>query len=125
MSSPSPTSRTKALLIEEGWTVEITERWNPHARRRQDLLGFGDLIAVKSNEVRMIQTSTVAHLADRTAKILSILAARLWVESPARSIEVICWGKYKVKRGGKAMVWRCQRRMLTLKDFGLTAASGE
>jgi hypothetical protein len=39
----TPTQRSLAYLRAEGWQVAIVERWNPHARIRQDLFGdYGD-----------------------------------------------------------------------------------
>ena len=42
----TPTARTLATMRQEGWTVQVVERWNPHARIRQDLFGWADLLAV-------------------------------------------------------------------------------
>ncbi len=36
----SPTQLTLKHLRDDGWTAEIVEHWNPHARIRHDLLGF-------------------------------------------------------------------------------------
>ncbi len=42
----TPTARTKQWLQKQGWLVGITEKWNPHAKIRQDLFGFADLVAI-------------------------------------------------------------------------------
>ena len=38
--STSPTTLTLKHLREQGYTAEVVERWNPHARIRQDLFGI-------------------------------------------------------------------------------------
>ena len=47
----TPTARTLAAMRREGWTVQVVERWNPHARIRQDLFGWADLLAVHPGDV--------------------------------------------------------------------------
>ena len=43
----SPTARTLALLRREGWAQsQVVETWNPHARRRVDLLGWMDIMGI-------------------------------------------------------------------------------
>ena len=43
----SPTARTLALLRREGWSQsQVVETWNPHARRRVDLLGWMDIMGI-------------------------------------------------------------------------------
>ena len=46
----TPTQRTLKYLREIGYHAEVVERWNPHARIRQDLFGFGDIIAIRWGE---------------------------------------------------------------------------
>lgn len=68
--SVSPTQRSLRYLREQGWPlVEVTERWNPHARIRQDLFGFIDLLAVGPAGVLAVQTTTSENVAARVKKI--------------------------------------------------------
>lgn len=72
----SPTERSLKILRNEGWTAQIVERWNPHARVRQDLFGFVDIIAfARDKRPLLVQTTTASNLAARVAKIRSIEAA--------------------------------------------------
>jgi len=41
------TQRTLKALRNDGWLVVVAERWNPYARKRQDLFGRIDLVAIK------------------------------------------------------------------------------
>jgi hypothetical protein len=66
----SPTQRSLKYLREQGYTVAVTEKWNPHARIRLDLFGFVDLLAIKEGQTLAIQTTSASNFADRRAKIL-------------------------------------------------------
>ena len=100
----SPTERSLALLRKEGYLVGIVEKWNPHARIRQDLYGFIDLLAVRPGETLGVQATSGSNVSARVAKIAEhenyprVLEAG-WV------IEV--WGWRKLKSG-----WACRRERL-------------
>jgi hypothetical protein len=62
--------RSLALLKRQGHQVAIVERWNPRARKRQDLFGFLDLLALSQDGQTIgVQTTTIDHAATRQAKI--------------------------------------------------------
>lgn len=64
----SPTQRSVAHLREQGYLVAVVERWNPHARIRQDLFGWIDLLAIRDGETLAVQT-TASGVAARIKKI--------------------------------------------------------
>jgi hypothetical protein len=65
----TPTQRSLKLLREQGYTVAIVEKWNPHARIRQDLFGFIDLLAIRDGETLGIQACAGSSLSARVKKI--------------------------------------------------------
>jgi isoaspartyl peptidase/L-asparaginase-like protein (Ntn-hydrolase superfamily) len=65
----SPTQLTLRHLRNDGYTAEVVERWNPHARIRNDLFGFIDVVALKGDETLGVQTTTAGHVNDRCRKI--------------------------------------------------------
>lgn len=68
--SLTPTKLTLRKLREDGWPlVEVVEHWNPHARVRQDLFGFVDVIAVRRDETLAVQTTTAGNVSARVRKI--------------------------------------------------------
>ena len=70
MPATSPTALTLRHLRNEGWPlVEVTERWNPHARIRQDLFGFVDVIAVGPEGTLAVQTTSATNVSSRIRKI--------------------------------------------------------
>lgn len=103
----SPTQRSLKLLRSEGGMVAITERWNPHARVRQDLFGFADLLHVIGDTVIAVQTTTATHMNARIAKIRTLVAYCAWLHLPTRLVEVHGWSKKGPR--GKRKVWTCRR----------------
>ena len=65
----SPTQLTLKLLREEGWTVEVVERWIPGANIRKDLFGFIDLVALKGDLTLGVQATSYSNMGARIKKI--------------------------------------------------------
>lgn len=65
----TPTQLSKRKLEAEGYTVEITERWNSFAKIRQDMWGFVDLVGLKENETLAVQTTSYDNVSKRVNKI--------------------------------------------------------
>ena len=116
MSKTSPTQRSLALLRKQGYRVAITEHWNAFVRRRNDLFGFADLVAIAPAMIA-IQTTSGTNVAARLVKILESDAAREWVEAGHRII-VHGWAK----RGGRGEVkrWDCREVEITKEMFDAT-----
>lgn len=119
MSKTSPTQRSLALLRRQGYRVAITEHWNSFVKRRQDLLGFIDLIAVAPSMLA-IQTTSGTNVAARVAKILDSEPARDWIDAGHRII-VHGWAK----RGPRGSVkkWECREVEITKEMFDVGNAS--
>jgi hypothetical protein len=67
--SLSPTQLTLRDLRGDGWTAEVVERWNPHARVRQDLYGVIDVLAVRGPDTLGVQATSAANVSARVRKI--------------------------------------------------------
>ena len=96
----SPTQRTLKLLRDQGYLVDITERWIPQARKRKDLWGFADLAALHPahNSVLLVQTTSGSNHAARRAKMADIPAVLMALQAGCR-IQIISWSKSrKTKR---------------------------
>lgn len=65
----TPTQLTLRKLRDEGWTAEVVERWNPHARVRHDLFGFVDVLALRGDETLAIQATSAHNVTARVTKI--------------------------------------------------------
>ena len=65
----SPTQLTLRALRADGWLCEVVERWNPHARVRNDLWGFVDVLALKDGVTLGVQATSASNVAARINKI--------------------------------------------------------
>jgi len=66
----SPTQRTLEHLRSTGFPlVQVVERWNPHARVRQDLFGIVDVLAVSESQIVGVQATSDSNVASRVRKI--------------------------------------------------------
>lgn len=97
----SPTQRSLKKLRDEGWLVAITERWNPHAKIRQDLFGFVDLLAVKDGQTLAVQTTSGANVSARVKKIADVESLPA-IRKAGWSVHVHGWRKLKTGR------WECR-----------------
>ena len=100
---PSPTERSIAALKKGGYLVAIVEKFNPHVGPygiRQDLFGFGDLLALRQGEILLVQTTSGSNLAARVTKIMSHVNFPLVVAS---GMKVRVHGWRKLKAG-----WACK-----------------
>lgn len=103
----TPTQRSLALLRKVGWTVQVVERWNPHARVRQDLFGCIDIVCITEGfeGVLAVQTTTSKNVASRIAKISENPTAALWLRS-GNSLSVHGWSRRGER--GRRKLWQCR-----------------
>lgn len=112
----SPTARTLKLLRKNGFTAEVVERFNHYTKRRIDFLGFVDIIAINGEQTVAIQATSAGNQSSRIKKILAEPLAKEWLNG-GRRLYVHGWGRYKLKRGGKAIRWRCNEIEITREQF--------
>jgi hypothetical protein len=87
----SPTQRSLAYLREQGYYVEIVEKWNHFTKQRKDLWGWADLLAIRKGEVLAVQV-TASAVSTRIKKIMASDTLALVREAGIR-IEVHGWRK--------------------------------
>jgi hypothetical protein len=97
MAKESPTSRTLEVLREQGYTVAVVEKWNPHARIRQDLFGFIDILAIKRGETLAVQ----ATAAGVSARLKKITESELLPKVREAGWIIQIWGWTKSAKTGK------------------------
>lgn len=97
MTGKSPTQLTLEHLRQQGYTVEVVEHWNPHARRRTDLFGIVDVLALKGDETLAVQTTSATNVSSRINKIADSpnIAA---IRDAGWTIRVHGWRKNKAGR---------------------------
>lgn len=107
----SPTQRSMAELRKRGYTARIVEHWNAHANKKQDLFGFGDILAVKADVPGslIVQTTTGSHLANRIQKAERLEAYKTWLKA-GNQVEFHGWRKLSGR-------WVCRIETGTLTAF--------
>ena len=85
----SPIQRTLKWLRDHGYEAQKTEHFNWHAKVRQDLFGFIDVLAVDPDHVIAIQSSDGSHHAAHRTKIMDNAAAP-WL-AYRMDIEIWSW----------------------------------
>lgn len=62
------TAKSANWLKDRGWVVGNVEKWIPKTRKRKDLFGFIDLIAVRGDDVLGVQVTSSSNAAARMTK---------------------------------------------------------
>lgn len=109
----TPTQRSLAMLRADGYFVAVVEKWNPHVKIRQDLFGFGDLLAFKGDTILLVQTTSGSNVSARIQKILENPVAAAWL-TPNRRIHVHGWRKCGER--GKRKTWQCRIEDMTFTE---------
>jgi hypothetical protein len=70
VSGLTPTQLTIRKLTEDGWPlIEVVERYDHRTRRRHDLFGFIDVLAVGPDGTLAVQTTSYSNVSSRVNKI--------------------------------------------------------
>lgn len=112
----SPTQRSLARLRELGYVAQVVERWNPHARVRQDLFGCIDILAIEPGSktpILGVQACAAASVSERLKKAIAEPRLMQWIRSGG-SFEV--WGWSKRGARGKRKVWSVRVVPVALYD---------
>lgn len=73
----SPTQRSLKHMRSLGYVCAIVEKWNPHARIRQDMFGFIDIVCVKDEDIVGVQACSGAG-GDSAARVRKIAEHENW-----------------------------------------------
>ena len=65
----SPTQNTLKWMRAQGYLSAVVERWNPHARIRQDLFGIIDVLGVSDEGTLAVQSTSDSNLSARVKKM--------------------------------------------------------
>ena len=104
----TPTARSLIHLRATGALAAFVEKWNPHAKIRQDFLGFGDILAVEPARVGVtaVQACITKDMQKRLRKILSDPVRQrvgVWLAANNR---LYIWGWAKRGKRGQPKLWK-------------------
>lgn len=119
----SPTVHTLAELKRLGYRTAIVERFCSFTKRRHDLFGCIDVLALRGDCVGLlgIQCTAASGLAARVSKVLSLDADGLisdWLQAGNR---LECWGWRKRAKPVGRKWWHANRREIVLAAGGIEA----
>jgi hypothetical protein len=86
------TARSKDLLTEQGYKVALVEHYNAFTKRKHDLFGCIDLLAIGNNETVAVQVTSKSNLSARKHKIED---AEAYPEMLKSGWRVVLHGWYK------------------------------
>jgi len=86
------TGRSTALLRERGYIVATVEHYNAFTKRKHDLFGCIDLLAIGNGETVAVQVTSKGHLSERRHKIEE---AEAYPEMLRSGWKVVLHGWYK------------------------------
>lgn len=107
----NPTQRTLALLRKEGYIVAIAEKYNSFIKRKQDLFGWIDVVAIHPEKkgILAVQTTSGKNLSTRIKKAEALESYKVWLKA-GNGVEFHGWRKLKKLPGNQK--WACDRRII-------------
>lgn len=110
------TKRTLDALRKQGYTAQVVERWCSFSKRRVDLFGCIDVVAVSEKGTLGVQATVRGEISKRVRKIVEECheAAKQWLMAGNR---LSVWGWQKMGPKGKRQVWTLKEREITTADF--------
>lgn len=107
MAKYTSNNKTLEWARKQGWLMWRVEQFNQFSGFKTDLLHIIDYLGITTNKTVGIQICG-ADFSEHFTKIFieERENTRLWLSDPHRQLVLIGWRKVKMKRGGKAMVYK-------------------
>jgi hypothetical protein len=106
----TPTARSLAELRKRGYLAGVVERHNVFSRKKSDLFGFLDVVAVRDGEILGIQATSGSNVSARIAKIRAAAELPIVLSSGMR---IAVWGWAKRGKRNKRKVWTLREEVVT------------
>lgn len=103
----TPSQRTLAELRRHSYLAAVVERWNPHAKVRQELFWIVDVVGVSANGTLGVQATSDSNVAARVAKLRE---APTLPQVLAAGWRLEVWGWRKSARSRR---WELRRELVT------------
>lgn len=95
------TKRTLDAWRKGGYLCQVVETYNSHARVKNDLYGFLDVLCVREKEIVGIQVTSQSNLSARVDKILK---HKNYIPIKKSGIKILVEGWQK-KKEGRRLLW--------------------
>lgn len=118
----SNVQESMAHLRKLGYRPWVVEKWNPHAKIRQDMYGGIDIVAIRFGETCGVQACRNADLAEHRTKLLEEPRMREWIEAGNRLL-LHGWAMKGAK--GARKLWEVREQELRTGDFDAADAAKE
>lgn len=112
-----PAARTLQEMRKHGYRAQVVEKYVVQTRRRHDLFGFIDIVALDGKPgVLGIQATVTNSMSARLQKICTECAdaAREWLRAGNR-IEIHGWAKRG--KAGERKLWTLKRHLIELPEL--------
>lgn len=110
----SPTSRTLKWFRDTSCPAQVVERFCRFSKRRIDLFGCIDIVAITAGGITGVQCTSGDHHGDRRAKMLAEPKMLLWVKSGGL-LWLFSWSQKGPR--GKRKLWTPRIEEITLEMF--------
>lgn len=119
----SPTQHTLAELQRLGYRTAIVERYCSFTRRRHDLFGCIDILALRGDCAGLlgIQATSASNLAARVTKVLELDSTGVISDWLLAGNRLECWGWVKRAKPVDRRWWQANRREIVLGGRGIVA----
>ncbi len=114
--SATPTTRSLDHLRKRGMDAQVVEKWIPAVKRRQDLFGVIDIVAISDTECVGVQTTSATNLAARRTKAEEEPRLQRWLRAGCR-FELHAWGLKGAR--GKRKTYQITRQVAQLTVHGI------
>jgi hypothetical protein len=104
-----------AWYRERGWIIGVVERYFHTTRKKADLYGCFDLVAISPDcsVVDFVQTAHGCDHAERKRKVLGNEAAQRIIRGSSADAVVFTWRKGRERgHGGGRIIWKPRRETL-------------
>ena len=124
MAQQSPTSRSLKVLREEGWLVQVVERFCHWSKRRIDLFSIGDILGIHPDVsgTLIIQCTSQSNKSSRWQKLIAAPESRIILQA-GNKLELWTWAKRGKK--GVRKLWELQRTPVTPEDLPMPSNGEE
>ena len=115
---PTAIGLTLRELRRRGAIADVVERWMPGARRRRDLFGFADIIAIVDGRIVAVQayrSGVREHVERITSDPSCRRAALAWLRAGG---QIQLWWWRQLRRGAR-VVWRPRIHRILIRGDGL------